>query len=270
VNANKALWEKGDFTVIAESLRDSGAELIRALQIGPGMKVLDVGCGDGTTAIPAAVAGADVTGVDIASNLVAAGRRRAEALGLTNVRFREGDAQNLEEFSDDSFDFVLSIFGAMFAPNPQEVAKELVRVARPGGTIVMGNWIPGDPTWAAELFRIATAYNPPPEGFVSPLNWGMPAIVTDRFEKAGIPRGNVTCEPRPFPMRHAGPPEEYAMKFIEFFGPTMNAYEAASNANRQDEFKAELVAAARRLNQSGHDDETLLKPNYLQVKVQVP
>src|SRR3954447_20861570 len=121
MNPNKALWEKGDFTRIAATMRDSGAALVRRIGLQPGMKVLDLGCGDGTTAVPAAQLGADVTGVDIASNLVAAGNARAQALGLNNLRFQEGDATDLRELADDSFDLVVSIFGAMFAPRPEDV-----------------------------------------------------------------------------------------------------------------------------------------------------
>src|SRR5262245_55363053 len=149
MNPNKALWEKGDFTRIAETMRESGAAIVHSLGIGPGKKVLDVGCGDGTTAIPSAKKGANVLGVDIATNLVDAANKRAAELGLTNCKFQEGDASSMPEVADHSFDFVVSIFGAMFAPNPFDVAKELVRVAKPGGKIVMGNWIPNDPTLVA-------------------------------------------------------------------------------------------------------------------------
>ena len=145
MNPNKALWEKGDFTRIAESMRDSGEELVSRLGITNGLKVLDLGCGDGTTAVPEARLGAEVLGVDIASNLVEAGNRRAKEAGLTNLSFQEGDASDLNELQDDTFDLVVSIFGAMFAPRPFDVAKEMVRVTRPGGRIVMGNWIPGRP-----------------------------------------------------------------------------------------------------------------------------
>ena len=146
MNPNKALWEKGDFTRIAESMRESGEALVRGLGITKGLKVLDLGCGDGTTALPAARLGADVLGVDIASNLVEAGNKRAKEQGLTNCKFQEGDASNLHELKDHTFDLVVSIFGAMFAPKPFDVAKEMVRVTRPEGRIVMGNWIPNDPT----------------------------------------------------------------------------------------------------------------------------
>ena len=146
MNPNKALWEKGDFTRIAQSMRESGEALVKELGITHGLDVLDLGCGDGTTALPAAMLGANVLGVDIAANLVEAGNERALELGLTNCRFEEGDASDLEGIENEGFDLVMSIFGAMFAPKPFDVAKEAVRVTRPGGRIVMGNWIPGDPT----------------------------------------------------------------------------------------------------------------------------
>src|SRR5437764_4276600 len=166
INPNKALWEKGDFTRIAESMRESGEALVMTLGITNGLDVLDLGCGDGTTAVPAARLGADVLGVDIASNLVEAGNARVQRLGITNCRFQEGDATDLRELEDDRFDLVISIFGAMFAPRPFDVAKEAVRVTRPGGRIVMGNWIPNDPTLVAQLLKISASYSPlPPEGF---------------------------------------------------------------------------------------------------------
>src|SRR5687768_2817258 len=186
-NPNKALWEKGDFTRIATSMRESGEALVKSLGITRGMKVLDLGCGDGTTALPEARLGADVLGVDIAKNLVEAGNRRAESEGLTNCRFQEGDASNLEELKDQTFDLVVSIFGAMFAPKPFEVAKEMVRVTRPGGRIVMGNWIPNDPTLVAQILKISSSYSPPPpEGFISPMTWGLESNVIERFTGAGI------------------------------------------------------------------------------------
>src|ERR1041385_1522762 len=135
MNPNKALWEKGDFTRIAESMRASGEALVQRLGVTKGLKILDLGCGDGTTAIPAAKLGAEVLGVDIASNLVEAGNKRARELGLANCRFQEGDATNLHGLPDKQFDLVVSMFGAMFAPKPNDVAKEMVRVARPGGRI---------------------------------------------------------------------------------------------------------------------------------------
>ncbi len=162
INPNQALWEKGDFTRIADTMRASGEALVAQLGITPGLDVLDLGCGDGTTALPAAKRGAYVRGVDIAENLVKAGNRRALEQGLTNCTFQQGDATHLEGLPDRSFDLVISIFGAMFAPKPFDVAKEMVRVTRPGGRIVMGNWIPEDPTLVAQILKICSAYLPPP------------------------------------------------------------------------------------------------------------
>lgn len=186
-NPNKALWEKGDFTRIAESMRESGEALVGGLGITKGLRILDLGCGDGTTALPAARLGADVLGVDIASNLVEAGNKRAKEQGLANCKFQEGDASNLHALKDRSFDLVVSIFGAMFAPKPFDVAKEMVRVTRPGGRIVMGNWIPNDPTLVAQILKISASYAPPPpEGFVSPMMWGVESNVVERFAAAGV------------------------------------------------------------------------------------
>ena len=154
MNPNKALWEKGDFTRIAATMRASGEALVQRLGITKELKVLDLGCGDGTTALPAAKLGADVLGVDIARNLVEAGNKRAAENGLANCTFQEGDASNLEQLPDHAFDLAVSVFGAMFAPKPFEVAKEMVRLTRPGGRIVMGNWIPNDPTLASVVHRI--------------------------------------------------------------------------------------------------------------------
>src|SRR5687767_11315868 len=174
INPNQALWEKGDFTRIATTMRKSGEALVERLGDIRGVKILDLGCGDGTTAIPAAQRGAAVLGIDIARNLVAAGNARAESLGLTDCTFQQGDASDLSDVVDDSFDLVVTIFGAMFAPRPFDVAKEMVRVTRPGGRIIMGNWIPNDPTLVAQILKISSAFTPPPpEGFVSPMTWGV-------------------------------------------------------------------------------------------------
>src|SRR5262244_694217 len=228
MNPNKALWEKGDFTRIAATMRESGEALVQRIGIKPGMKVLDLGCGDGTTAVPAAKLGADVLGVDIASNLVAAGNKRANELGLTNCRFQEGDATNLRDLKDQSFDVVVSIFGAMFAPKPHDVAKEKVRVAKPGGRIIMGNWIPGDPTLVAQILKISSAYSPPPpEGFVSPMTWGVESHVLERFGAAGVAKEKIAFERGTFSFEHPGRPAELVDVFRRYYGPTMNAFDAA-------------------------------------------
>jgi SAM-dependent methyltransferase len=266
VNPNKALWEKGDFTRIAATMRESGEELVLWLGIKPAMQVLDLGCGDGTTAIPAARRGADVLGVDIASNLVQAGNARAREAGLYNVRFQDGDASNLAGIASASFDLVVSIFGAMFAPRPFDVAREMVRVTKSGGRIVMGNWIPGDPTLVAQILKISTAYTPPPpEGFVSPMTWGDEAQVRERFEAAGIPAENVRCERATWYFRQPGPPADLLDTFRRFYGPTMNAFEAAEKDGRAEELSRELTALFEAQNRGGASTE--IPATYLKVTV---
>ena len=268
VNPNKALWEKGDFTRIAESMRESGEALVMTLGITQGLKVLDLGCGDGTTAVPAARLGADVLGVDIASNLVAAGNARAQRLGLTNLRFQEGDASDLNELEDDSFELVVSIFGAMFAPRPFDVAKEVVRVTRPGGRIVMGNWIPGDPTLVAQILRISSAYSPPPpEGFVSPMAWGVEENVIERFGAAGVPEEQISFERDTYTFNFAGSPSDLLSEFRTYYGPTMNAYEAAAADGREADLHAELDALFNSQNASPSNNATSIPATFLRVTV---
>ena len=214
MNPNQALWEKGDFTRIAETMRESGEALVQSLGITKGLKVLDLGCGDGTTAVPAAKLGADVLGVDIARNLVDAGSKRAAEHGLTNCKFQEGDACNLEALPDGAFDLVLTIFGAMFAPKPFEVAKEMVCVTRPGGRIVMGNWIPNDPTLVAQILKISSSYTPPPpEGFVSPMTWGVESNVIERFGAAGVPAEKISFLRDTFTFNFPGKPAAFMNEF---------------------------------------------------------
>jgi SAM-dependent methyltransferase len=268
VNPNKALWEKGDFTRIAASMRDSGEKLVADLGITPGMKILDLGCGDGTTALPAAKLGADVLGVDIASNLVAAGNRRAQDEGLTNLRFQEGDASNLEDLSDDSFDLIVSIFGAMFAPKPFDVAKEMVRVTRPGGRIVMGNWIPNDPTLVAQILKTSAAYSPPPpEGFVSPMTWGVEDDVVERFTAAGVPADKISFARDTYRFTFPSPPADLVAEFRSYYGPTMNAFDAAEANGRTDELQDELVALFNAQNDSPNPGTTSIPATFLRVTV---
>jgi SAM-dependent methyltransferase len=268
MNPNKALWEKGDFTRIAATMRDSGDALVRSLGITPDMKVLDLGCGDGTTALPAARLGADVLGVDIAANLVAAGNERARAEGLTNCRFQEGDASDLRGIPDEGFDLLVSIFGAMFAPRPFDVAKEMVRVTRPGGRIVMGNWIPNDPTLVAQILRISSAYSPPPpEGFVSPMTWGVDSHVFERFAAAGIPAERITLARDTFTFDFDGTPSEFVAAFRAFYGPTMNAFDAADQADRGQDLQRELEALFESQNVSGTPGRTSIPATFLRVTV---
>ena len=269
-NPNQVLWEKGDFTRIAATMRRSGDALIARIGVGSGHRVLDLGSGDGTTALPAAQRGADVLGVDIARNLVAAGNRRAQEHGLDCLKFQEGDATNLHALADKSFDRVVTIFGAMFAPKPQDVANELVRVTRPGGRIVMGNWIPGDPTLVAQILKISSAYTPPPpEGFVSPMLWGVEQHVVERFTQAGIAAGRVACERDSFTFEYAGTPAAFVAEFRQYYGPTMNAFAAAEKNGRAADLQRELEELFTRENKSGRPGETVVTATFLRVTVDV-
>ena len=267
-NPNKELWEKGDFTRIADTMRDSGDAFVETLGVTEGMDVLDVGSGDGTTAVPEAQRGANVLGVDISEPLVAAGNARAQALGLANLKFQEGDASHLDDIADASVDLVVTMFGAMFAPRPFDVAKELVRVVRPGGRVVMGNWIAGDPTLVAQLLRISGAYSPPPpEGFISPVTWGVESEVTERFTAAGVPADAISCERATWRFDHPGTPSDLLADFRDYYGPTMNAYAAAASTGREDELHAELDALFNEQNTSS--GATSIPATFLKVTVQV-
>lgn len=269
MNPNKALWEKGDFTRIAAAMRESGQELVQSLDVSSGISILDLGCGDGTTALPAAALGANVLGVDIAGNLVAAGNARAEAEGLANLRFEEGDASDLAGIADDRFDLVISVFGAMFAPRPVDVAREMMRVTKPGGRIVMGNWIPGDPTLVAQILKISAAYTPPPpEGFVSPVSWGVEANVLERFAAAGVAPDQVTFERATYVFRHPGPPAELLGAFEHYYGPTMNAFAAAQADGRANSLRDELTALFETQNKG--DGDSVIPATYLKVIVRKP
>jgi SAM-dependent methyltransferase len=270
MNPNKALWEKGDFTAVAAIMRTAGETFVKTLDVSPGMKVLDLGCGDGTTAVPLAQLGAEVTGIDIASNLVAAGNRRAEALGLTNLHFQEGDACCLEGVADDSFDLSLSVFGAMFAPKPFDVAREMVRVTKPGGRVVMGNWIPNDPTFVAQVLKISSMFTPPPpEGFVSPMTWGIESHIVERFEQAGIERNNISMEKNAFAFKTPDKsPAEVIELFRNFYGPTMNAFEAAGKNGKTDELNSMLIELAEAQNTSKAAGAEI-SATFLQVTVKV-
>ena len=270
MNPNKALWEKGDFTRIAATMRESGEALVRRIGVNRGMKVLDLGCGDGTTALPAAKLGAEVLGVDIASNLVEAGNRRANEHGLTNLKFQEGDASNLKELPDKTFDLVISIFGAMFAPKPFEVAKEMVRVTRPGGRIVMGNWIPNDPTLVAQILRISSSYTPPPpEGFISPMSWGVEHDVVERFTAAGVSADNISFVRDTFLFDYPGAPSAYVDEFRNYYGPTMNAFAAAEKSGRAAELQKELEQLFESKNESADKTKTSIPATFLRVTVAV-
>jgi ubiquinone/menaquinone biosynthesis C-methylase UbiE len=268
-NPNQALWEKGDFTEIAAFMRQSGEAVVESLGVTPPLRALDLGCGDGTTALPLALLGANVTGVDIARNLVEAGNKRAKEAGLHRLKFHEGDACNLEGVDDDSFELTLSVFGAMFAPKPFDVAKEMVRVTKPGGQIVMGNWIPNDPTFVSQLLRISSAFTPPPpEGFVSPMTWGVESHIIERFGHAGVPKEDISMVTDTYYFAHSEKsPTEFIELFEKFYGPTMNAVSAARNNGKEDELHKQLVELANAQNKSNAG--TFIPATFMRVTVNV-
>ena len=271
INPNQALWEKGDFTAIAGTMRESGEALVRSLRVQAALRVLDLGCGDGTTAVPLAMTGADVTGIDIARNLVAAGNRRAQALGLKQLQFVHGDACKLEGVPDRSFDLTLTVFGAMFAPKPTEVAKEMVRVTKKGGRIVMGNWIPNDPTsFVSQVLKISAAFTPPPpEGFISPMLWGVESHILERFGAAGVAKEQVTFQRDIFFFRSPIlTPVQFIDMFREFYGPTMNAFEAAAKNGQEGELARQLIDQAEAHNQAGQG-KLMIPATFLRVTVQL-
>jgi ubiquinone/menaquinone biosynthesis C-methylase UbiE len=269
MNPNKALWEKGDFTEIAAMMRQSGEAVVTSLGITPPLRVLDLGCGGGTTAVPLARLGADVVGIDIAKNLVEAGNKRAAAAGLTRLTFQEGDACNLQGVSDRSFDLTLSVFGAMFVPKPFDAAKEMVRVTRLGDRIVMGNWIPNDPTsFVSQVLKICSSFTPqPPEGFVSPMTWGVESHIVERFGQAGVPTEKISMVKDTF---HFISPEKSPAQVIDsfrrFYGPTMNAFEAAQKSGKEEELHQQLLEVAKTQNQST-DGGTSIPATFLRVTV---
>lgn len=268
MNPNKALWEKGDFTAIASFMRESGETVVESLGIKPPLQALDLGCGDGTTALPLARLGAEVTGIDIARNLVEAGKKRAADQGLRRLRFHEGDACNLQGIEDNAFDLTLSIFGAMFAAKPFDVAREMVRVTRPGGAIVMGNWIPNDPTFVSQLLKISSSFTPPPpEGFISPMLWGVESHVIERFGQAGVPKEKVSMTKDTYYFVSASEgPTDFISRFRRCYGPTMNAFEAAEQNGRAEELHGHLLDLAESHNKSTNDG-TLIPATFLRVTI---
>lgn len=275
MNPNKSLWEKGDFTRIAQYMRASGDSLVASLEPKLPLRVLDLGCGDGTTAVPLAQRGADVLGVDIARNLVDAGNARAASLAIRNLRFQEGDACDLGGIPDHAFDLTVSVFGAMFAPRPFDVAQQMVRVTKPGGRIVMGNWIPNDPTsFVSQLLKISSAFTPPPpEGFISPMLWGVEPHIIERFGKAGVPAERISMTRDTFVFtspadRVSATPREFIDSFRNFYGPTMNAYEAAEKAGRVDELHNRLIELAHAQNRA-NDGSTHIPATFMRITVQL-
>jgi SAM-dependent methyltransferase len=268
INPNKALWEKGDFTAIAAFMRESGETLVESLRVKPPIRALDLGCGDGTTAVPLARLGAEVTGIDIARSLVAAGNKRAAEQGLRRLKFQEGDACNLEKIDDHTFDLTVSVFGAMFASKPYDVAREMVRVTKPGGRIVMGNWIPNDPSFVSQLLKISSLFTPPPsEGFISPMLWGVESHVIERFGQAGVRPEKISMAKDTYYFVSASKgPADFIGLFRRFYGPTMNAFEAAKQSGRAEELHTELLGLAKAHNKSTNDG-TLIPATFLRVTV---
>lgn len=251
-------WMAGDFGVIARYAEAAEQEFVARLQLTPGTRVLDVACGTGNTAIPAAQYGAHVVGVDIASNLIAQARERAKNAGV-QAEFREGDAEQLE-FPDASFDAVISVFGAMFAPRPERVAAELLRVCRPGGLIAMGNWTPSG--FVGKMFAASAKHVPPPPGIPAPALWGDEATVKQRLGSGAkqIRLARLMCEFR-YPM----PPQEVVALFRRYFGPTQVAF-SRLDAQGQAAFAADLEKLWSENNRAT-DGSTLVDAEYLEVHV---
>jgi len=266
--AESRVWETGDFIRIAESMRTSGEALVKGLGITKGLKLLDLGCGEGSTALSAARLGADVLGVDIARHFVDAGNKCAKEQGLANCKFQEGDASNLHELKDHTFDLVVSIFGAMFAPEPFDVAKEMVRVTRPGGRIVMQNWIPNDSTLVAQILKISSSYSPPPpEDFISPMTWGIEDNVLARFAAAGVTKDKISFVKDTYTFNFPGAPSELVDAFRKYYGPTMNAFEAAEKNGRRGDLQNELEVLFNTQNKSASKDFTSIPATFLRVAV---
>ena len=251
----KATWMAGDFGQIAHYTATEAENFVSRIGIAPGSKVLDVACGTGNTAIPAAKAGAKVTGVDIASNLLEKARQRAAAENL-QIHFQEGDAEDIP-CPDASFDVVLSMFGAMFAPRPERVAAELIRVCKPGGRIVMANWTPEG--FVGKSFRVTATHVPPPP-FPPPVLWGDEATVRQRL---GTGANEVTCTRQMARFSYPFPPKDTVGFFREHFGPTRVAFSRLDPAG-QAAFAEQLEAlwAEHNLSRDGH---TVVDGEYLHV-----
>jgi SAM-dependent methyltransferase len=252
----RSTWMAGDFGQIARYSAPEAEAFVERLPIESGMRVLDVACGTGNLAIPAARRGAQVTGVDIATNLLEQARERAKAEGVS-ATFEEGDAEQLP-YSDGQFDLVMSMFGAMFAPRPDRVASELLRVCRTGGTIAMANWTPD--SFAAKLFALSARYIKPPVGVLPPVLWGDETTVRERFGH-GVSR--IRTERRPFAMKFPFPPRDAVQFFRKYFGPTQVAFSKLDESN-QFAYTHDLERLWEERNQAT-DGTTLAASEYLQV-----
>jgi len=252
----RATWIAGDFHQIAKSYVAGAEKFIENLNLKPGMKVLDVACGTGNLALPAARAGAIVTGVDIAPNLIEQARENAKREGL-NIQFDEGDAEALP-YDDDSFDAVVTMFGAMFAPRPELVAAELKRVCRPGGFIAMANWTPAG--FIGQMFKTMSSHVPPPAGMPSPLLWGKEETMRERLGE-----GIAKLESRPqmctfeFPFPPAGTVET----FRTYYGPTNKAF-GTLDEEKQAALREDLERLWTEYNRAT-DGTTSVDSEYLEV-----
>lgn len=252
----KAMWMAGDYGHFATYLLPGAMEFLERLGVGPGTRMLDVACGAGQIAIPAARAGAHVTGIDIASNLIEQARARAKAEGI-DARFEEGDAEMLS-CKDAAFDLVVSLIGAMFAPRPERVAAELVRACRPGGRIAMANWTPEG--LVGQMFKVIGKHVPPPPLMVSPVKWGDEATVRERF-RDGIERLEITK--RMYPMRYTFAPAEVVEFFRVYYGPTNRAF-AALDTDKQAALRSDLEQLWSEHNKTS-DGGTEIEAEYLEV-----
>jgi ubiquinone/menaquinone biosynthesis C-methylase UbiE len=252
----KATWISGDFDKIAASFADGAAEFVERLNLKPGMSVLDVACGTGNQSIPAAQTGADVTGVDIAPNLIEQARKHAVDKGL-KIRFDEGDAENLP-YTNANFDVVMTMFGAMFAPRPELVADELVRVCRPGGLIVMANWNPTD--FIGQMFKIVGKHVAPPPNMPSPLLWGDENTACERF---GDRVSEINFEPRMITFTFPFDVPKTIEFWRKFYGPTHKAF-AALDENGQAALRRDLEQFWAE-NNLAKDGTTRVKSEYLEV-----
>lgn len=251
----KTTWEAGDFSEVAKHIEAAAEEFVGRLDIRPGTKVLDVACGSGNLAVVAARLGADVTGLDLADNLVEAAKKRAEKLGL-DIKFEQGDAENLP-YDDDSFEIVMSMYGVMFAPRPEMIASELVRVCKPGGRIAMANWTPE--SFAGQMFKLGGKYVPPPP-MPPPVQWGVPEIVAERF---GDRVTDLRTTPRIADMVFEYGPEGVVEHFKTYFGPVMMALKAMGEENHEP-YTRDAVELWEK-NNIATDGTTLVKSEYLEV-----
>jgi SAM-dependent methyltransferase len=252
----KAMWMSGDYGHFAKFLEPGAMEFFPTLQIVAGERVLDVGCGAGQLAIPAAQAGANVTGIDIATNLIEQAQARAKAEGL-EIRFQEGDAEDIA-YEDGEFDLVFSLIGAMFAPRPDRVASEFIRVCRPGGRIIMGNWSPGG--FVGQMFKIMGKHVPPPAGMPSPVLWGDEATVRQRFSE-GI--ADLQLTRKMYPFKYPFPPSEVVEFFRAYYGPTNRAF-ASLDADKQAALRSDLEHLWSEHNKAA-EGETSIDSEYLEV-----